>query len=77
VVGSIVRIFESALSIWDHKNKTKYLKKMRKLKAKYDKEKDENPVDHNTLDRIERDIVRLSDLAAIEIGRSSAVSLQE
>ena len=65
--NSIVKILGAALSIWDSKESRKYLKKVYKLEKKYDKEYDKEYPDHNVLDHIERDMIRLSDLVAKEI----------
>lgn len=64
---AIANILGPALSIWQHENATKYSEQLYKLEKKYDEEADKPRVDRNALDRYERDILRLSDIVAVEI----------
>ena len=63
----IAEILSSALGIWEHENALKYQKKLLKLEKDYDKEIDKPRIDHNVLDRLERDMIRLSNLVSSEI----------
>ncbi len=72
---AIANILGSALSLWEHENSIKYQKKLYKLQKEYDAEKDKSKVDRNTLDHIERNVLRLSNLTHTEIKRSKADSL--
>lgn len=74
---AIANILGPALSIWQHENAVRYLKQLHKLETAYDKENDKEESDHNVLDRIERDLLRLSHLVASEIGRPKANTLQD
>ena len=67
---AIAEILGSALTIWKNENAVKYQKQLHKLEKDYDKEQDKDQIDHNVLDRLERNIVRLSSLVASEIKRS-------
>lgn len=77
-IKSILGITYAALSIWKNSSAKKYLKQLKKLEEKRDKETDKNPdalkkkdrPDHNIIDRLDRDIVRISNLVSVEIQRS-------
>lgn len=70
MIKSIFKLLGSALSIWESKEAKKYLTKVLDLEKRYDAENDKENIDHNILDRIERDLMRLSDLVSLEIKRS-------
>lgn len=67
---SLINILGASLSIWNSKTAIKYQSKVLKLQKDYDEESDKDESDHNILDRIERDLVRLSNVVATEIKRS-------
>ena len=66
----IAEILGSALTIWKNENAVKYQKKLLKLETEYDEETDKPRIDRNVLDRLDRDILRLSSLVAAEFKRS-------
>ena len=72
---AIVSILGPALSIWQHKNAVKYMVEMQELEVKYDNESDKERPDHNVLDRLDRDLLRIKDLVAFEITASKTNSL--
>ena len=72
---AITSILGPALSIWQHENAVKYTKQMVELEVKYDNESDKERSDHNVLDRLERDLLRLKDLVASEITASKTNTL--
>jgi len=67
VVKAILGLLGTTIGLWQHKNATKYSRKLLALEKKYDEEADKNPHGRNVLDHIERDIVRLSRLVIAEI----------
>ena len=70
MIKSIIQLLTSALSIWEHENAKKYLEEKLDLETRYDQESDKVNPDRNVLDRIERDILRLSELVSFEIQKS-------
>ncbi len=67
MIKAILGITAAALGIWQSKEAKKYSKKLYDLEKAYDEESDKPNPDFNVLDRIERDILRHSQLIALEI----------
>lgn len=64
------------LLIWQSKESVKYEKQLMELEKAYDEENDKTPSDHNLLDHIERDIVRLNTVLNAKVRGSKTVPLQ-
>ena len=69
MIKLILSLTKHVLAIWEKENAEQYLEELTKLEKEYDKENDKNRPDHNVLDTIERDIVRLGKLVDSETKR--------
>lgn len=65
----ILSLMKHVASIADKENSEQYQEKILKLERKYDKEHSKTRPDHNVLDTIERDIMRLGQLVDSEAKR--------
>ena len=57
---AILQLLGSALSIWDSKEKTKYIDRLMILKSEYREALSQTPIDHNRIDNVKDDIRELS-----------------
>lgn len=69
--GSVLTIIGSALSLWDSKEKNKYVDRLIKLKEQYYEEINRPQLDDAKLDSITRDISILCELCSAKIGASN------
>jgi hypothetical protein len=76
LVESVFAILGAALSIWDSKEKTKYIDRLIDLKTRYRKEanKPENIRDNAVLDNLRFDIKLLCDSAAARLSNQNEVN---
>jgi hypothetical protein len=76
VFGSILTILAAGLSIWESKEKTKYIDKMLGLKKDYYEEFNKGPElrDHAQLDRIEYELRVLGETWAASVGKPDPVA---
>ena len=79
MVEHVLKITEAALWLWKDKRSKKYLTAIYDLKKKIDEEynKPESEQDHCLIDRMRRDILWLSDLAATEIRSENSIHKQK
>ena len=76
MIDSLLKIFEAGLSIWQTAQSTKYQKAVLDLKQQRAKELEKDNPDHNLIDRCERELCWLADLAATEIKGQAFKDLQ-
>lgn len=76
MIDSLVRIFEASLTIWKHAQSTKYQKAVLDLKRKIAKENEKEKPDYSYIDRCERELCWLADLASTEIKGQAFKDLQ-
>lgn len=67
-VESILKILGAGLSIWESKEKTKYLDTFLKLKQEYFDEFNKDPQDHSALDLISYKLQLLGNAFASQVG---------
>lgn len=72
MISTIFGILGSALSIWESKEKTKYMDKYIKLKKEWYEEYHKEPRDDASLDNLEFELKLLVDAVSAEIERSNA-----
>ena len=72
MIGSILKLLNSALTIWEHKEVNKYRDRLMELKRDYYEESKKEPRDNARLDNIEFELLILSDSVSAEIERSKA-----
>lgn len=73
----ILKLAGHVASIVDKENSEQYQEKLYELEKKYDEENDKERTDHNVLDGIERDIMRISGLVNNEASRQKALPMQK
>jgi hypothetical protein len=76
MIDSLVKIFEAGLSIWATAQSRKYQKAVLDLKIKRAKELEKTNPDYNFVDRCERELCWLADLASTEIKGQAFKDLQ-
>lgn len=76
-VETILKVLEAGLSIWKNAQSTKYQKAILDLKRKRDDELNKgDKMDHAYLDKLERDIMWLSELFSSEVKSEAFKNLQ-
>tara|TARA_Y100001937_G_C7113104_1_gene328760 strand:+ start:726 stop:965 length:240 start_codon:yes stop_codon:yes gene_type:complete len=76
-IGTIVKLADTALSLWADVRKDRYQKTLLELKKRYDKEQAKDKPDHNMLDSVERDILYVVGILSIEAKRSPTDTLPQ
>ena len=76
MINSLLKIFEAGLSIWQNAQSKKYQEAVLDLKQKRAKELEKENPDHNLVDRYERELCWLADLASTEIKGQAFKDLQ-
>tara|TARA_Y100001937_G_scaffold13127_1_gene17134 strand:+ start:2909 stop:3148 length:240 start_codon:yes stop_codon:yes gene_type:complete len=76
MIESLLKIFEAGLSIWQTAQSRKYQKAVLDLKEKRAKELEKEHPDHNIVDRCERELCWLAELASTEIKGQAFKDLQ-
>lgn len=69
---SLLKALGAGLSIWEHKEKNKYVKKLYELEKKYYEETNKPDYDNAVIDNLEFDICLLSRGFASEVEQSKA-----
>lgn len=67
MIRELINIFEAGLSLWDTKQSRKYREAVLDLKKKRADELEKQTPDLNLVDRYERQLLWMADLAATEI----------
>ena len=76
-VETILKVLEAGLSIWQSAQSTKYQKAILDLKRKRDDELNKgDKMDHAYLDKLERDIMWLSELFSSEVKSEAFKNMQ-
>jgi hypothetical protein len=74
--ATILNILQAGLSLWDSKEKTKYVDKLIKLKKDYYVEYNKENPDHAALDCIEFELLLLGHSFASKVGTKDALDVK-
>ncbi len=77
MIESLLKIFEAGLSIWETAQSRKYQKAVLDLKQRRADELEKDKPDHNVIDRCERELCWLAELASTEITRQKVKDLHK
>jgi hypothetical protein len=76
-IGTILKLADTALSLWADVRKDRYQSTLLKLKKRYDKEQAKDKPNHNILDNLERDIMYVCGVLSLEAKRSPSDTLPQ
>jgi len=69
MLESLFKVLGAGLSIWEHKERRKYIDELLRLKKEYYEVYNENPRDHGRLDVIEHRVRTIGEVFSSSVGK--------